>query len=442
MFENKKIFVLGMARSGYEVAKVLRKHHNEVFITDRSEQKEEHVRELQDLGVTFKLSETGVEYLDSTYDYVVKNPGISYEHPLVLKAKELGIPVTNEMEVAYSYLPKDVKIIGITGSNGKTTTTTLTYLFLKEMGLPVHIGGNIGFPLCSLIENVKSKDILVLEISGHQQHDFLNFHADIMVMTNLSQVHLDFFHTYENYKWNKSVLLRKQSKKDVAILNLENEDVKEVSKEICSKKLYFSSLHPADCYFQNDAIYYKNEKIIDTKDIRIQGMHNYENIMCALMVGKEFGISNETVKKVLKEFKGVEHRIEYVRTIDGVDYYNDSKSTNVESTQIALKTFHKPIILILGGLDRGHSFEALAPYLTYVKMIVCYGETKERIMDFANEQKIPCKKVSAFKDAVRECAKEATSGDVVLLSPACASWDQHKSFEERGNEFKEVVNSL
>lgn len=442
MFENKKIFILGMARSGYEAAKVLAKHGNKVFVTDRSEQSKEHIEELEKMGVTFVMSDDPVTYLDESYDFVVKNPGITYEHPVVLKANELNIPVTNELEVAYSYLPKDIKIIGITGSNGKTTTTTITYEFLKEMGLPVHLGGNIGFPLCSLVEEVKPKDILVLEISGHQQHDFIHFKTDITIMTNLSEVHLDFFKTYENYKYNKSVILRNQNENDIAVLNLENEDVLEVSKDIRSKKYYFSSKQQADCMIQNGAIYYHDEKVVDCSDIKIQGIHNYENIMGAIIATKEFGITNEQIQTVLKRFNGVEHRIEFVRNLEGVDYYNDSKSTNVKSTQIALHTFQKPTILLLGGLDRGHSFEGLTEYMEHVVKIVCYGQTKDRIYEYAKEIGKECVVTDTLKEAIIEAKKSAEKGSVVLLSPACASWDQYKCFEDRGDEFKRVVNEF
>ncbi len=439
MFENKKIFVLGMARSGYEAAKVLVSHHNQVFITDQKEQDKNHIKELESLGVTFVVSDHPEDYLDEQYDYVVKNPGITYEHAVCKKAEALHIPVTNEVEVAYSYLPKNVKIIGITGSNGKTTTTTITYEILKAAGLPVHLGGNIGYPVCSLVKDVKEGDILVLEISGHQQHDFIHFKTDISVMTNLSPVHLDFFHTYENYKFNKSYILRNTS---LSILNKDNEDVLEVSKDVSCKKLYFSSKQTADCFYKDGKIYYQGEEILESKDIRIKGVHNMENIMCAYLVAKEFHVSNEVIKNVLKEFKGVEHRIEYVDTIEGVEFYNDSKSTNVKSTQIALNTFQNPTILLLGGLDRGHSFEDLKTYLSHVKLIVCYGETKDRILEFAQKVKIPCEKKDTLEESVVYAYEKAEVGDVVLLSPACASWDQYSSFEVRGREFKQVVNSF
>ena len=440
MFKDKKIFILGMARSGYEAAKVLSKD-NKVFITDRKDQDEKQKEELKKLGVTVEIIDDPTRLLDETYDYVIKNPGIKLDHPIVLKAENLNIPVINEVEVAYHMLP-NVKIIGITGSNGKTTTTTLTYEILKRANLPVHLGGNIGYPLCSLVNKAKDGDILVLEISGHQLHDTIDFKTDIGVMTNLSEVHIDHFGTYDNYKYNKNLIFRHHTQNDIAILNLENSDVIDITKDIKSTKLYFSSKRKTDIYLKNDTIYYNDEKIIDTKDIKIKGVHNYENIMCAIMVSKQFNVSNEIINQVLKEFRGVPHRIEFVKNINGVDFYNDSKATNVKSTQIALGTFKNPTILLLGGLDRGHSFDGLKEYLKNVKSIVCYGETKNRIKEFADKCNINCIVVDNIVEATKKAYELSDIGDTVLLSPACASWDQFNSFEERGDLFKETVCEL
>lgn len=440
MFKGKKFFVLGMARSGYEAALVL-SQANKVLITDRKEQELFKVKELEDNGVKVVITEDPIDLLDETYDYVVKNPGIKLDHPIVIKAGILNIPVINEVEVAYQYLP-NVKIIGITGSNGKTTTTTLIYEILKHANLPVHLGGNIGYPLCSLVNKCNDGDILVLEISGHQLHDVKDFKTDISVMTNLSEVHIDHFGSYENYKYNKSLIFRHHTDKDIAILNKENSDVMEVTKNIKSKKLYFSSKNKADACIINDCIFINNKEVININDIKIKGMHNYENIMCALLVAKEFNVSDDVIYEVLSNFNGVEHRIEFVKNVNGVNFYNDSKATNVKSTQIALNTFKNPTILILGGLDRGHSFEGLKDYLKNTKAIVCYGETKNRIKEFADSIGIECYVVNDIIEATKCSYELSNRGDIVLLSPACASWDQFKCFEDRGNLFKEIVNGL
>ena len=206
MYKNNKVFILGMARSGYEVAKILLKRDNKVVITDAKEQKEEHVNELKELGAQVIITSEPEKFLNDTFDYVVKNPGITYEHKCILKADELEIPVVNEMEVAYNLLPKDVKIIGITGSNGKTTTATLTYELIKETNNKVHLGGNIGIPFCAMIDKINKGDIVVLEISAQQLHDFKNFKPNIGVITNLTETHLDFFKTYDNYVNHKLMI--------------------------------------------------------------------------------------------------------------------------------------------------------------------------------------------------------------------------------------------
>lgn len=439
MFENKKIFILGLARSGFEAAKLLGQYHNQIFVTDAKEQDENQIKELEKLGIQFQILEHPEEALNESYDILIKNPGVRKDQPCVLKAKELGIPVINEMEMAYHFLP-NVTIIGITGSNGKTTTTSLLYEILRNSKLPVHLGGNIGFPLSGLVNKIKENDILVLEISDHQLIDLFDFKTDISILTNLTQVHLDFHGSYENYKNVKQKIFKHHTKEDIAIVNASNEDVMNLVENIPSTKITFSTNKGADCELKENKIVYQNEVVIDIDDIKLKGKHNYENIMCAIIAAKKLNVSNDDIKNVLMTFHGVEHRLEYVRTVHGVDYYNDAKATNTDSTIIALSSFEKPTILILGGLDRGHSFEPLNPYLTHVKKIVCYGETKERIESWSKERNIPCEKENTLKEAISKTSPE--SGDVVLFSPACASWDQYKQFEDRGDEFKKEINAL
>ena len=240
----------------------------------------------------------------------------------------------------------------------------------------------------------------------------------------------------------KKRIFAHHTKKDLAIINKDNIEAFTLTKDISSTKEYFSRIEKEECYLENDAIYYQKEKIIDTKDILLKGNHNYENIMAAILAVKACGISNEAIKTVLTTFKGVEHRIEFVRNIKGVSYYNDSKATNCESTKIALKSFQNPTLLILGGLDRGHSFEDLTDAMTNVKYVVCYGETKNRIKEYCDSLNISCDIFENLQQATLACFKKSQANDVVLLSPACASWDQYDSFETRGEEFKKIVNSL
>lgn len=444
MFENKKIYIMGMARSGYEAAKLLSQYHNEIVVTDGAKQEASLVEELEALGVKVIITtkEEQEQYLDDSFDYVIKNPGIRYDTPVIEKATKLGIKVINEVELAYHFLPGNVKIIAVTGANGKTTATTLIYEMLKQAGLSVHLGGNIGFPMCSLISKVKPKDVIVLEVSAQQLHDMYDFKADISVLTNLTPVHLDFFGDYPTYIQHKLKIFQNQTNQEFAILNLDNEDSMQAAQSILSKKLKFSCQKKADAYVEDGKIYYQDEVIMDTADIKLRGNHNYQNSMCAILAVKQLGVSNEAIQNVLKTFSGVEHRLEFVDIINGRSFYNDSKATNVKSTSIALSSFNQPTILLLGGLDRGHSFEELKKDMKHVKQVICYGETKNRILDFCNAIQINCTVVSTLEEATRKAYDVSEEGDVILLSPACASWDQYKCFEDRGNDFKRVISSL
>lgn len=442
MYTNKKIFIFGMARSGYEVAKLLSKYTKDITIVDGKEQDINHVSELEDLGIKVIITNNQEELLTNDFDYLIKNPGIKLNNPTVLKAESFKIPVINELEVAYHLLPKNIEIVGICGSNGKTTTTTLTYEILKEASLPVHLGGNIGYPVSSLVEKTKEGDILVLEISGHQLHDMHDFKTNVGVLTNLSEVHLDHFGTFENYKYYKSQIFKHHTKDDLAVINGNDQNVLEVANNFDSTKITFSAYKDCDLSIRDNSICYFNEKIVDLDDIKLKGKHNYENIMCAIAVAKRFNVNNEIIKDVLINFKGVEHRIEYVDEVKKVKYYNDSKATNVVSTIIALDSFTEPTVLILGGLDRKHPFDDLVPHMKNVKCVVCYGETKNRIKEFCDNNKFKCIVVDNLNEATNKTYEISNSGDIVLLSPACASWDQYDSFETRGNEFKSLVKGL
>lgn len=442
MIKNKKILILGMARSGISIAKLLSKYNNEILITDLKEQDEKILKELQNLNVSVVITENQDELIDNSYDYIIKNPAIKKDNKAVLKGKKLNIPVINEIEASYGFLPDNVKIIAITGSNGKTTTTTITYELLKYTNNNIHIGGNIGIPLSNFVEQVKSNDIIVLEISDHQLCDMYNFKADISALTNLSEVHIDFHDTYENYKNVKKKIFNNQNENDIAILNKDNMDVLELTKNIIPKKIYFSSKDKADIYLKDNKIIYNNEEIINCDDIKIKGNHNYENIMIAIIIAKKFGVTNDNIKEFLSKFGGVEHRIEYVRTLNDRKFYNDSKATNNKSTIIALDSFKEPTILIMGGLDRNIPFDEISSHLTNTKCIICYGETKFKIQEFASKNNVKSVVVDNLIEATNEAYNISEKNDVILLSPACASWDQYPDFETRGNEFKQIVNNL
>ena len=439
MFENKKIFILGMARSGYEAAKLLSDYNNEIIVTDGKEQKEELVSELKSLGVKVIITSDQLSLLDDSFDYVIKNPGIKYDNPVVVKAKELGIKVINEVEMAYSFLDKSVNIIGVTGSNGKTTTTTLISEFMKNSFDNVYLGGNIGIPLSNFVRDIKPNSYLVLEISDHQLCDMYNFKTNVSVLTNITPTHLDFHKSYEVYQMTKKKIFNNHTSDDLAVINKDDEVSMKITDDIKSTKVYYGHDKTNLAYYDEEGIYYDGKLVIKLDDIILKGKHNYQNIMGAIIAVKKYGVTNEVIQKVLKEFKGVEHRLEYVDTINGVTYYNDSKATNCVSTITALNSFNQPTILLLGGYDRGHSFHDLDDSMKNVKCVVCFGETKNRIEEFCNDLNIRCYKNDTLKEAMNVVKDICTPGDVVLLSPACASWDQYDRFEDRGDEFKKLV---
>ena len=444
MFTDNKILILGFARSGYEAAKFLAKRNNEVILNDmKTDHEKEKIDELESLGVKIVLGSHPDDLLDDSFDYLIKNPGVPIDHKYVLKARELGVEVINEVEMAFRLLPKGIKFVGITGTNGKTTTTSLIYEMLLKDGKRAHLTGNIGYPLIGFLDKLQEGDIIVMETSCQQLENLTKFNPDIAVMTNLSEAHIDFLKSYDNYKRVKTKIFQNHTKDNIAILNHENKDVMDMTKDIKSTKKYFSIKEKVDgCYLKDDSIYYYDEKIVDTKDIRLIGNHNYENIMAAILVVKELGVKNESIVSLLKEFKGVEHRIEFVREYNDIKFYNDSKATNIKATQIALSAFKTPVIILLGGLDRGHDFFELKDYMKYVKHVVALGECRNRVEEFAKELGIPCTNVETMKEAVPAAVKVAEKGDTVLLSPASASWDQYKKFEDRGDEFKKLVGEI
>ena len=447
MFKNQKILILGFARSGYEAAKVLIKRGNEVILNDSKKEEfldQDKINELRELGVKFIFGSHPDDLLDSSFNYLIKNPGVPIHHKYVLEARKLGIEVINEVEMAYRLFPDDVTLIAITGTNGKTTTTSLSFDIVKAaFGDRVFLAGNIGYPLSSILEQLKSGDIVVMEVSCQQLENLSTFHPNIAVMTNLSPAHIDFFGSYEIYKKVKVKLFQNQTAKDIAILNVENGNVLDETKRILSTKKFFSSENSINgCYLDGKDIYYYGEKILSRDDILIAGIHNVENVMAAIMVAKELNISNDIIVDTIRKFTGVEHRLEYVNTVEGRKFYNDTEATNIKCTQIALSSFDSPIILILGGLERGQDFFELSDYLEHVKSIVAIGECRKRVVQFANIMEIPVYSYEFLKDGFKKCYEISKKGDIILLSPASASWDQYSECEVRGDEFKRLVFEL
>ena len=439
MYENKKILILGAAKSGLAVAKLLAHKNNDITLSDINELKEEDQKMLKDLGIKVVITPNQCDLIDTSYDLVIKNPAIMSTSDIVKKIESLKLRCENEIEVAYHFLPSYVTIIGVTGSNGKTTTTTIIYELLKRHGKNVVLGGNIGYPLSSVIDQVKSGDILLLEISDHQLCDIHDFKTNISVSTNICPTHLDYHGTYEHYMMTKKKIFNLHTGSDVAILNKSNQDSMEVSEDILSKKIYFND---TENYYKDNYIYLHGKQYLNVNDICLKGLHNYENILAALLVLENFEIDKNIVIEFLKKFGGVAHRLEYVTTKDSVEYYNDSKSTNPTATITALKTFTKPIHLILGGLERNQDFNELNDYMQYVKRIYAIGGVTDRVAEYAASLNIPCDKCYVLTDALKKIKENVASGEVVLLSPGSSSQDQYVKFEDRGDEFKNIVEKF
>lgn len=446
MFDNKKILVLGMARSGYEACKYLSKHNNTIILNDggsRDKQDKDKVLELEGLGITMVFGSHPDDLLDDSFDYIIKNPGIRNDHKYVIKAKELGISVINEVEMAYRLLPGDVTLIGITGTNGKTTTTTLTYEMIKKSGKRVHLAGNIGYPLCSFLDKLESGDIIVMEVSCQQLANMDKFKPRIALMTNLSEAHIDFFGSYDVYKQVKLKLFKNQTEDDIAILNIENDEIMKGTYDIKSNVKYFSSKREINgAYMLDDKLYYYDEFIMKRDEFLLKGNHNVENALGAMMIAKEVGVDNESIVSVLKTFTGVRHRLEFIDRVNGVSYYNDTEATNTKCTTIALSSFDKNVVLILGGLERGQDFHDLDNFISPVKEIVGIGECRDRVKEYGDSIGIKTNTFEKLVNAMNYINSVVEDGDTVLLSPASASWDQYKQCEDRGDEFRDIVKSF
>lgn len=446
MFDNKKVVVLGLARSGVSVSKFLKKRGCSVIVNDKVSSYDEGVLdELKSLGIEVILGSHPDNLINSSVDYLVKNPGVPIDHKYVLEANRLNIPVIGEVEVAFRSIPKEknIKFLAITGSNGKTTTTTLCYEFLKRDNKKVILAGNIGYPLCDFVDNLEDNSIIVMETSCQQLENLDSFKPDVAIMTNISVAHVDFMKTYEHYKYVKSKFLRNQTGSDVAILNNENSELLDTVRDAKSCKKYFSSREKIEgAYFDGKSIYYYDEKIIDIASLKLRGVHNYENIMGAIMGVKEFGCSSEAIVSVLKEFSGVTHRLEFVCEKNGRIFYNDTEATNIKCTQIALDSFTEPTIILLGGLERGQVFDDLIPHSKNIKAVVGMGQCRERVKEFGEKIKVPTYIFDYIDKATEKAYEISESGDVILLSPGSASWDQFKQCEDRGDLFKKIVNDF
>lgn len=424
-----RALVIGGARSGLGVARLL--HSKGYTVTLATNQDFDERESLQNLGIIVNLNDRDMS-LVTNYDIVVKNPGIPNDHPLVSKFNN----VVNEIEVA-SMFSKDYHYYAISGTNGKTTTTTLLWEMLKRKNDHALLAGNVGFALSEAVfRDGNDKRDVALEISAFQMEGTPTFNPEVYALINLSPDHLDRYINEEAYYQAKLKILDRVK---VFVRNVEDSNIVKLTQDYKGQCIDVS-LHDTskDVFIQNDSIYYRDVELFKISSLKLVGEHNLLNASIASVVAYLAGVNIKDIQIVIDSFKGVEHRIEFVRELHGVRYYNDSKATNPESTEVALKSFPDSIVLLLGGYDKHISFDILKPYMNRVKKLYVYGESAEQLKT-TFPQAI---RVETMFEALSHAEDELEEGDVVLLSPACASYDQFNNFEERGNLFKEAVNKL
>lgn len=442
-FANKKVLVLGLAKSGESAARLLDKLGAIVTVNDGKPFEENPAAQsLLEEGIKVITGGHPLELLDEDFEWMVKNPGIPYNNPMVMRALEKKIPVITEVELAY--LISDAPIIGITGSNGKTTTTTMIAEVLTAGGQNGLLSGNIGFPASQVAQDAGETDTLVMELSSFQLMGIEAFHPEIAVITNLMPTHLDYHGSFEEYvaaKWN---IQKNMTASDYVVLNFNQDLAKELAKKTAAKVLPFSTKEKVDgAYLDGDVLTFRGEVIMKASELGVPGSHNVENALATIAVAKLRGIDNQVIRETLAHFGGVKHRLQYVGEINQVKFYNDSKSTNILATQKALSGFdNSKVILIAGGLDRGNEFDELVPDIKGLKKMVILGESAARVKRAADQAEVSYLDASDVRDATRKAFSVAEPGDVVLLSPANASWDMYKNFEVRGDEFLAVFKEL
>ena len=448
--KNKKVLVFGLGISGIGAGKILEAHGADVVLYDGNQKlTEEKVRKQlgEDSNAKIVIGEFPEEILENL-DMTVLSPGVPTDLPVIEKMRKQGVTVIGEVELAYQYGKGDV--LAITGTNGKTTTTTLLGEIMKNYQDNVYVVGNIGTPYTTAASLMTDDTITVAEMSSFQLESIVDFRPRVSAILNFTPDHLNRHHTMEAYVNAKKNIAKNQTEDDYCILNYEDELTREFGKEVKAKVLYFSSQRKLEegIYLEDGNIIYHygnvSEKICHVDELQILGTHNHENVMAACAMAAVYGVPVEKIRESVKAFKGVEHRIEYVIEKDGVAYYNDSKGTNPDAAIKGIQAMNRPTVLIGGGYDKGSEYtEWINSFDGKVKKLILIGDTKEKIAEDARKCGfIDYEFADTFEEAVLTAAKIAESGEAVLLSPACASWDMFPSYEVRGEKFKEIVKSL
>lgn len=443
-YAGKKVLVIGLARSGMAAIKLLSRLNAEITLSEKKQLDQSDYDYLKSLNV--EIVDQDMSVFERDYDLVVKNPGVPPVSDIVKKLEERKIPIITEIELAFQ-VSKPQHYIAITGTNGKTTTTTIVYEILaqafKEKAL---VGGNIGTPLCELVLQYDLMNnegyYISLEISNHQLVDIDKFRPEIAVITNLTPDHLETMGSLDAYYKSKTEVYRNMKDDDLFIYNDDDQILKEYTDKYpinCKIESFSLDRKDTDAYIDGGYMIINNEKVLPLDCIHLVGKHNRQNVIISVMAAKRLGISNNDIVAAIDNFKGVEHRIEFVREIDGVKYYNDSKGTNTDATITALDSFEKNVILLVGGYEKGLDMTEMRKHLSCVKKIIGYGAAGSRIgHDLVDDPII----VEDLNEAVQQAHKLSCKGDIVLLSPTTSSFDQYTGYEQRGRHFKEIVNSL
>ncbi len=445
-YARKKVLVLGLAKSGVSAALLMQKLGAFVTVNDMKPLAESaEAQALLEAGITVICGRHPVELLDEGFELVIKNPGIPYNNPMTEKALALGLPIITEVELAYEI--SEAPFIAVTGTNGKTTTTTLIDKMLEAGGKNPLIAGNIGTVACEVAQTATSDHTIVIEMSSFQLMGVKKFRPHVAVFTNLYDAHLDYHGDRAGYLKAKLNIAASQLATDYFIYNGNQAEllahVDQIAAETVSFAIMKNTTNHAMACVQDGMLCFGDEEILAVDKILLPGAHSLENILAATAAAKLVGVSNSAIKHVLTTFQGVEHRFQFVRAIDGRTFYNDSKATNIVAASKALESFSTPTILLAGGLDRGNEFDELKASLKHVKALVTFGQTAPKLARVAREVGIEeVRVVTDVEAAVPAAYALSHAGDTILLSPACASWDQYKSFEERGVVFMAAVRKL
>lgn len=436
---NKKVLVLGTAKSGIAAAKYLVEAGADVTVNDGGTPSGTDQDTLLKLGVKTTFGEHPLTLLEGV-ELIVKNPGIPYQIPLLQEALVRQIPIWTEVELGYH--ATNAQWVAITGSNGKTTTTTLVHKLLKQQTRPVHLAGNIGFPAIEIAKEAEDDAIIVIELSSFQLMGMHAFKPMSAAFLNLSAAHLDYHGDLESYAEAKARIFRNMDANDRLVVNADDDVVMRLSDQAKAERLRFSRKSPAYARVEQDMIMVGETPILPAAELALGGGHNLENVLAALTLVEPFNIPLQAVQDVLRTFGGVAHRTEYIGEFKGRKVYNDSKATNNVATEAALSGFKAPIIWLCGGLERGADLTPLVESMTQVKHVVGLGETGPRFAELARQEKIDATVVSDMAQAVQAAFDVSQAGDIILLSPASASWDQYKTYEERGEHFVRAVESI